>query len=70
MFGEFMGYITPGTYVGEDSICIKQPLSYTIIADDSDTFVLSISRKDLLSVFPDDVKDIMTLNCLEKLEHW
>lgn len=65
-----MGHIVPGLYAAEDSICLKQPLGYTAIADDNDTFILSISRKDLLSIFPEEVKEQMTQYCLDKLHHW
>ena len=44
IFGEFVGRLSASQYVCEDSICLKQPLGYTAIAEDSDTFVLSIPR--------------------------
>lgn len=45
-------------------------MSYTIIAEDHDTFLLSIPRKDMLVSFPDRVIEKMTQNCLEKVQVW
>lgn len=64
LFGEFLGFVTAGNYAAEDSICLKQPMSYTVIADCADTFVLSISRVQMNSSFPDTVLEKMTKDCL------
>ena len=68
LFGPFLGQIHPGEYACEDSVCLREPMNYTVMAEDDNTFVLCIKRQDVHLDFPEDVVEAMTQNCLRRQE--
>ena len=68
LFGMELCSLFPGEYTCEESILLKQYNSYTVIADNNDTFILKIKKEDMLAIFPKDVIEQMTENCLNRSE--
>ena len=52
LFGSKIGTIGEQEYVCDDSVVLRSPMSYTIVAEGNDTFVLKIAKLDMNSELP------------------
>ena len=60
LFGEKVGSAVLNQYVAEDSVVLKQSLTYSLVVESNDTFVLQIKRHTVNVDFPVLVLEAMT----------
>lgn len=70
MFGEKIAQAKLGEYIAEDSIYLRLPLTYTLVSEGEDTFVLRIKKGSLLNLLPGPVQEEMTRRCLNREEEF
>ena len=55
LFGDHIGYIHESEYGGEESVLLREPSTYTMIAEGKNTIVLKIQRIHVHNTYPNDL---------------
>jgi hypothetical protein len=66
LFGELLGHVHEGMYGAEESVLLREPSTYTLIAEGNDTIVLKIQRTHVQSIYPQDVINEMISKCFKR----
>ena len=68
LLGELLGYVHPGSYGAEESVLMREPSTYSLVAEGKDTIVLKIQRIHVHNSFPQDVINEMIQKCFTRMD--